>query len=316
MNSHLLVSKFKFSARWVSLLVPLALILAACQPAAVSSPTPAVTSAPAATVAPTAASIPDTSGTEPSLNVATDPTLGQILVDGNGMTLYMFTKDGPNQSNCTGNCLDAWPPLLTQGSPTLGPGVDASLVGTATLADGTMMVTYNQMPLYTWSKDKKPGDTTGQGNKNVWYVVAPDGKPVGYEPPASSAPAATSAPAASAPEATINVATDSTLGQILVDGNGMTLYIFTKDGPNQSNCTGSCMDAWPPLLTQGSPTLGPGVDDSLVGTATLADGTQMVTYNQMPLYAWSKDKKPGDTTGQGFKNVWYVVSPGGEAVGR
>jgi hypothetical protein len=57
--------------------------------------------------------------------------------------------------------------------------VDASLVGTAKLADGSLIVTYNKMPLYTWFRDKQPGDTTGQGNKDVWYVVSPDGKAVG-----------------------------------------------------------------------------------------------------------------------------------------
>ena len=64
-----------------------------------------------------------------SINVATDPKLGKILVDGKGMTLYMYTKDAANKSNCAAGCLKAWPPLLTQGSPTLGDGVDATLVG-------------------------------------------------------------------------------------------------------------------------------------------------------------------------------------------
>jgi predicted lipoprotein with Yx(FWY)xxD motif len=113
------------------------------------------------------------------LNVATDPRLGKILVDGEGMTLYMFTKDEADKSNCSGKCIENWPPLLTQGNPTLGDGVDAAKIGTATLADGSMIVTYNHMPLYYWIKDKAPGDTTGQGNNDVWYVVAPDGNPVG-----------------------------------------------------------------------------------------------------------------------------------------
>ena len=80
-----------------------------------------------------------------------------------------------DQSNCSGQCAKFWPPLLTQGSPTLGQGVDGSLIGTATLADGSKIVTYNKMPLYYWAKDTKPGDTTGEGNQNVWYVVNPAG---------------------------------------------------------------------------------------------------------------------------------------------
>jgi predicted lipoprotein with Yx(FWY)xxD motif len=115
---------------------------------------------------------------EAVLQVATDPTLGKILVDGKGMTLYMFTMDEPNKSNCAGDCLVKWPPLLTQGSPKLGEGVDDSLVGTAELADGSLIVTYNKMPLYYWINDVKPGDTKGQGVGSVWYVISPEGQPV------------------------------------------------------------------------------------------------------------------------------------------
>jgi hypothetical protein len=97
----------------------------------------------------------------------------------NGMTLYMFTKDTADTSNCNADCLKKWPALITQGKPMLGDGVDASLVGSATLADGSKIVTYNHMPLYYWYKDTKPGDTNGQAVSNVWYVIPPDGNPVG-----------------------------------------------------------------------------------------------------------------------------------------
>jgi len=253
---------------------------------------------------------------EPTIKVATDPTLGPILEDGNGMTLYMFTKDAPGQSNCNAACLAKWPPLLTQGSPKLSDGVDASLIGTATLADGSKIVTYNKMPLYYWINDKNPGDTTGENVGGVWFVVSPAGQKI--EPPAAPQATATTAPAApvSAGEATINVFNDPKLGPILVDGNGMTLYIFTNDAPGKSNCTGDCLVKWPPFLTKGKPTLGNGVDDSKVGTATLADGTLIVTYNGMPLYYWYKDAKAGDTLGQGVGNVWYVISPDGKVIGQ
>ena len=95
------------------------------------------------------------------------------------MTLYIFTNDTPGVSNCNADCLAKWPPLITQGNPKLGPGVDAALVGTATLADGRKIVTYNKMPLYYWVNDKAAGDTTGQGVGSVWYVISPDGKVVG-----------------------------------------------------------------------------------------------------------------------------------------
>jgi predicted lipoprotein with Yx(FWY)xxD motif len=91
----------------------------------------------------------------------------------------MYTKDAANKSNCDAACLKAWPPFLTEGSPKAGTGVDQNLIGSATLADGRKIVTYNKMPLYYWVADVKPGDTTGQDVEKVWYVVAPDGKPIG-----------------------------------------------------------------------------------------------------------------------------------------
>jgi predicted lipoprotein with Yx(FWY)xxD motif len=316
-QSHFL--SVKKPAWLISSLAALALVLTACQAKVAAYKAPAGLTAPTATTAAKPTIAPLASPTAPVaaeavINVAMDPKLGSILVDGKGMALYLFTKDEPGKSNCDASCLAKWPPLLTQGSPKAGNGVDASLLGTAALADGRMIVTYNKMPLYYWVKDTKPGDTTGEDVGNVWYVVSPKGEKV--EPVAAAVPTSTPAAVAAFVEPTINVVTDPKLGQILVDSKGMTLYIFTNDGPNQSNCNASCLAKWPPLLTQGKPTLGPGVDDSKIGTATLADGTLIVTYNQIPLYYWVNDTKPGDTTGQGVGSVWYVVSPDGKAVGR
>jgi len=184
MSTQFHLSSIKKPVWLASLLVMAALILAGCQAkqapdkaqAAVTVPT--ATSAPVPTVAPVASPTVALSA-EAAINVAMDPKLGSILVDGKGMTLYMFTKDEPGKSNCDAACLAKWPPLLTQGSPVLGEGVDASLLGSATLADGSKIVTYNGMPLYYWVKDMKPGDTLGQGVGSVWYVVDPDGDPVG-----------------------------------------------------------------------------------------------------------------------------------------
>ncbi len=291
-----------------------ALILTACaSPAATTVAPTAVppTAAPPTAVPPTEPPKP-TTPPEASIDIATDPKLGKILVGNNGMTLYMFTKDTADTSNCNADCLKKWPVLITQGSPQLGEGVDPSMVGSVTLADGSKIVTYNHMPLYFWYKDLKAGDATGQGVGDVWYVLGPDGKAVGME----AAGAATGTPAAgAATEATINVASDPTLGQILVGNNGMTLYMFTKDTPDTSNCSGKCITSWPPLLTQGSPVLGPGVDASLVGSAALPDGTKIVTYNHMPLYYFAKDTKAGDVLGQNVGSVWFVLGPDGKPVG-
>jgi predicted lipoprotein with Yx(FWY)xxD motif len=110
-----------------------------------------------------------------TLGVA-DTDLGKILVDGKGMTLYMFTKDSPGTSTCEGDCLVAWPPL--KGTPTAGQGVDKSLLGTTERSDGTVQATYNDWPLYYWQNDTAPGDTTGQNVNEVWFVLGPDGEPI------------------------------------------------------------------------------------------------------------------------------------------
>ena len=304
MRNQFISNKIMKPAMLISVLATMSMILAACMSAATPATTPSVTQ-PAATQSISSASTV-------TIDVASDPTLGKFLVDSKGMTLYVFTKDGPDQSNCDAKCMANWPPLVTSGTAKVGSGVDASLIGTATLADGAKIVTYDHMPLYSFIKDTKPGQISGEGVGSVWFVVSPAGKPV--ETPSTATP--TAAPAVTMTEPTINVTSDPTLGQILVDGKGMTLYVFTKDGPDQSNCNASCMANWPPLLTQGKPTLGPGVDDSKIGFAVLADGTKIVTYNHMPLYYFIKDTKAGDTAGQGVGSVWFVISPDGKIIGK
>ena len=94
------------------------------------------------------------------------------------MTLYLYTKDTKNTSNCYDKCATNWPPLLTEGKPAAGTGADASLLGTTTRKDGKMQVTYNGWPLYYWVKDQKPGDATGQDVGGVWYVLNAKGEEV------------------------------------------------------------------------------------------------------------------------------------------
>lgn len=282
-------------------------------PAAEEVPTEPPVMEATATTAPSATEAEAAAEGEAELSVASDPELGEFLVGNNGMTLYMYTQDEPNTVNCEGDCLVNWPPLITQGNPVLGEGVDPALVGTAELPDGQLIVTYNSMPLYYWINDAAPGDTTGQGVGEVWYVVSPEGEVIGMEAPAGMGE---TPEAAVEGEAELSVASNPQLGEFLVGNNGMTLYIYTRDEPNKVNCEGDCLVNWPPLITQGSPVLGEGVDPALVGTAELPDGQLIVTYNSMPLYYWINDAAPGDTTGQGVGGVWYVISPQGEVIGQ
>ena len=106
-------------------------------------------------------------------------------------------------------------------------------------------------------------------------------------------------------------------GQILVDGNGRTLYLFEADKGSSSTCYGACATYWPPLLTGGAPMAGTGVNVSLLGTTRRSDGTTEVTYGGHPLYYVVTDHNPGDATGQDVSNfgaAWYVVGSNGNKI--
>ncbi len=315
MNAHSNHKLFK-PASLMGVLAVLAVILAACAPAATPTATPPVTQ-PVTTPS-------GSTGTTPTIDIATDPTLGKYLVDENGKTLYLYTKDAPDVSNCDASCQASFPPLLTANTPKAGPGVDASLIGVVTLSSGQKIATYDKQPLYYAATDTQAGQKSGEDAGNAWFMVSPDGQPItapsGAAPTTSSAtPAATPAPTVAATpitEPTIDMAKDPTLGNILVANNGMTLYAYTLDTADTSNCSAVCQKAWMPLLTLGHPNLGTGVDASMIGTAKLADGNMVVTYNHLPLYFFVSDTASGQTHGQGFDNVWFAVSPDGNMVGK
>ncbi|NMR21688.1 hypothetical protein HIR71_15950 [Cellulomonas fimi] len=105
-------------------------------------------------------------------------SLGEVLVDAEGMTLYMFDPDAQGASTCYDDCAAAWPPLLTDDDdPDTGDGADDSKVGTVARDDGTSQVTYNGWPVYLWAQDTAPGDVTGQAVGGKWWVLDRDGEP-------------------------------------------------------------------------------------------------------------------------------------------
>ena len=318
-------------------LLALMLLVSACSPMDTPVPAAAPSAVPATlaavdTALPANAPAPQVTPSGPAtVRLSKNDLLGSFMVDGKNMSLYLFTKDTPNISNCYDRCSAAWPPLLTNGAPLAGDGLDASKLGTIQRKDGSTQVTFNGTPLYYYLKDIKPGDTIGQGINQVWYMLAPNGARVTIVPtplptvPATAAPAAPAAttslatplvtvmPAAAAAD-TVMVGKNGALGSFLVDSKNLTLYLFTKDTPNTSNCYDRCAAAWPPLLTTGTPTAGPGLDAAKLGTIQRKDGSLQVTYNSWPLYYYLKDTKPGDTVGQAVNQVWYMVSPQGDQV--
>jgi predicted lipoprotein with Yx(FWY)xxD motif len=113
--------------------------------------------------------------------VSAQPTsLGTILVDGKGHTVYVFANDTATASTCTGGCAADWPPVPAPAQlPASLPGISGAL-GTTTRPDGSRQLTVSGHPVYTFSGDSAPGQTSGQGinlNGGVWTVVSPAGAP-------------------------------------------------------------------------------------------------------------------------------------------
>jgi len=149
--------------RFVALATLTAVALSACS----SSSKAASTTTPAANAAATHAGSVSTSngGAGAKATVATaTTTLGVVLVNDQGMTLYTSSGDKtPGTSSCTGACATIWPPVTITGAPTYAAGLTASKFTTITRSDGTKQLAYIGKPLYTFASDAAAGDTTGQG---------------------------------------------------------------------------------------------------------------------------------------------------------
>ena len=137
----------------------------------------------------------------------------------------------------------------------------------------------------------------------------------------SSTPYGSAAPASAsisvAAKATKLGAASSSLGRIVVDGTGRTLYLFEKDKNRRSACYGACAQYWPPLISHGKPIARAGAKQSLVATTRRRNGSMQVTYAGHPLYRYIGDTRPGQTNGAGLQDFgggWDPISPSGKKV--
>ena len=140
-------------------------------------------------------------GTSPSAAVTISaksvPGSGTVLVNGQGRTLYLLTSEKGGKITCTDEtgCTKIWPDTeLPKGvtAATAGSGIQPSLLGTVKDASGSLYVTYNGWPLYTFSGDSGPGTVKGQGITSfggTWYVLSTSGNPVtGSHPQSGTSP--------------------------------------------------------------------------------------------------------------------------------
>src|SRR4051794_32894321 len=118
-------------------------------------------------------------------------SMGSVLVDGHGRSLYMFAPDTRKKSACSGACVQNWPPLTTTRDPKAGSGVSASKLDTIKRSDGKLQVTYSGHPLYRFIADGAAGDVNGQGINAFggrWSLLTPSGHRVTGSPGQTPAP--------------------------------------------------------------------------------------------------------------------------------
>jgi predicted lipoprotein with Yx(FWY)xxD motif len=220
-------------------------------------------------------------------------------------SLYLLTADTKKMSACgtAGGCVALWPPLLTSNRAIAGTGADRNLLGTILRSDGTYQVTYAGHPVYFFALDLAAGAKASETNgehlldpspvNGIWYTLLPNGNP---------------------DAGTANIQSESSNGtNILADAgvvNGVvaTLYAFSADTATQSNCTGMCAQAWPPVLTQSPPTASGSASGSLLGAIPRSDGTFQVTYNGHPLYYFAPALDSG-TQGAGVTAFGGTFKP-------
>jgi predicted lipoprotein with Yx(FWY)xxD motif len=237
------------------------------------------------------------------VKLVTDTQLGSVLVDENGKSLYFFSKDTKETSNCEGGCINNWPVFYKQ-DIAVGSGLDADDFGVITRVDGTKQTTYKNWPLYYFANDTSAGDTNGDAVGGVWFIAKPDYS-VMY------------ANAQLVGNDGNNYLGDYTLGDgatsYFVSIAGRTMYTFMNDARNTNNFTKSDFSnnaVWPIVevaLDQVPSTLNS--DD--FGTIDVFGKTQL-TYKGWPLYYFGQDTARGDNKGISVPNpgVWPVVNKG------
>ncbi|UYZ63029.1 hypothetical protein [Hymenobacter weizhouensis] len=252
----------------------------------------------------------------PTIQLATSPALGSFLTDKDGNTLYYFARDVDGTNACSGGCAAVWPVFYTEDIRVSGD-LQANDFKTQNTASGQPQTTYKGWPLYYYAPAvngqnvrEQPGQTTGNGIGNVWYVMEP---------------------AFSIQVATKSVVDKSTgqaaVRSFLVDSQGRTLYTFGKDTRSPStqptNCTGNCQTAWPTFYTASRvfPSALTATDfGTITRTTTTTAGpygeatNQQLTYKGRPLYYFAADALTrGKVEGQGVTtsegDQWQVALP-------
>lgn len=236
-----------------------------------------------------------------SVRLADNPTLGKILTNEDGLTLYFFSKDTKDNSECLGGCTELWPIFYVE-NLTLDPGLDPDDFGTITRTDGIRQTTYMGWPLYLFSNDNQAGQTNGDKVNDIWYVAKPDyslmyvmAQLIGHDGN--------------------NYKSDYTLGdeqtKYITDIAGRTLYRFVNDKKDTNNFTNedfSNNGVWPiaEITIDEIPSI---LQDTDFGVINVYGRTQL-TYRGWPLYYFGQDMARGDNKGISFPvpGIWPIAN--------
>jgi predicted lipoprotein with Yx(FWY)xxD motif len=203
---------------------------------------------------------------------------GWMLADERGMTLYTYDRDEatPGGSSCLDECAESWPPMLA--APGAQPRGAWSLV---TRADGAKQWAFRGRPLYRYASDGFAGSVFGDGVDTVWHIAFRQ--------------------IATPREVRIGA---TTLGEVLTDTRGRTLYVSQKDKPGKPpSCTRDCLRTWEPVV---APALANAFDDWSV--VVRDDGLRQWAWKGQALYRRpGKDVAPGEISGHGVDGFGAVV---------
>ena len=234
------------------------------------------------------------------VRIAEHETYGPYLTDAEGQSLYLFLNDAPYTSNCTGDCAENWPPLTTETSPLPGEGVEIVRLGTIEREGGARQITYDGWPLYTFAGDENSGNVAGQGVGEAWYLVSPEGEPIGIEDPAAEDAAAVEgedAEAGDAEEAAAGAEGEGN-GEAAAEGEVSDEVMSAGEAIYEQNCA-SCHGP------QGRGVVGP----ALAGNQTLADAAATARQiihgrDEMPPFGGFLDNEQIAAVGTYIRNSW------------
>ncbi|WP_420572615.1 hypothetical protein [Kordia sp.] len=236
-----------------------------------------------------------------TVQLANNATLGNILTDAEGKSLYFFSRDTKDTSACLGGCVDVWPIFYAE-NLSAGTGLNTADFATITRTDGQLQTTYKGWPLYYFANDNAAGDTNGEDVNNVWYVAKPDyslmyaqSQLVGHDGN--------------------NYTSTYTLGDeatsYIVSIGGRTMYTFMNDTRNTNNFTNADFSnngVWPivEITLDQIPSI---LNNDDFGTIDVHGRTQL-TYRGWPLYYFGQDTVRGENKGISFPapGVWPIAN--------